>query len=164
MSGKEQLDQEIPLPPEIVEWANFSEMQYESQASDDQQELKSVQLSCDKEIDEDKSEPIENQIVGYSEAQDQYAIRTAGEIKYVDSSELFQKVSDGEKVFVEGVEGSIPGTRLRIKKTRICLSRKAWICFLNISQSRISRRNLTTYTEQLNLQVSTTQFMTTSRK
>ena len=27
----------------------------------------------------------------------------------MDSSELFQKVSDGEKVFVEGVQGSIPG-------------------------------------------------------
>ena len=42
-------------------------------------------------------------------AQDQYALKSKGEIKYVDSSELFQKVSNGEKVFVEGVEGSIPG-------------------------------------------------------
>jgi hypothetical protein len=57
----------------------------------------------------DTSTPIENQIVGYNEAQDQYAVKSAGEIMYVDSSELFQKVSDGEKVFVEGVQGSIPG-------------------------------------------------------
>jgi hypothetical protein len=109
MSGKEQLDQEIPLPPEVEEWANYSEMQYDGQTSDDQQELENVQLSSDKETDEDKSEPIENQIVGYNEAQDQYALKTAGEITYVDSSELFQKVSNGEKVFVEGVKGSIPG-------------------------------------------------------
>ena len=109
MSGKEQLDQEIPLPPEVEEWANYSEMQYDGQTSDDQQELENVPLSSDKETDEDKSEPIENQIVGYNEAQDQYALKTAGEITYVDSSELFQKVSNGEKVFVEGVKGSIPG-------------------------------------------------------
>ena len=53
--------------------------------------------------------PLENQIVGYNEAQDRYAVRSAGEITYMDSSELFQKVSDGEKVFVERVQGSIPG-------------------------------------------------------
>jgi hypothetical protein len=28
---------------------------------------------------------------------------------YIDCSEWFQKVSDGEKVFVEGIQGSIPG-------------------------------------------------------
>jgi hypothetical protein len=42
------------------------------------------------------------------EAQDQYVFKSAGEIRYVDSSELFQKVSNGEKIFVEGVKGSIP--------------------------------------------------------
>ena len=47
--------------------------------------------------------------MGYNEAQDQYALKSGGEIIYVDSSELFQKVSNGEKVFVEGVKGSIPG-------------------------------------------------------
>ncbi len=29
--------------------------------------------------------------------------------RYVDSSELFQKVSNGEKIFVEGLKDSIPG-------------------------------------------------------
>ncbi len=50
--------------------------------------------------------------MGYNEAQDQYAVKSAGEIKHVDSGELFQKVSNGERVlnsvFVEGVNGSIP--------------------------------------------------------
>ena len=57
----------------------------------------------------DKRPPVENQIVGYNEAQDQYVLRSAGETSYVDSSELFQKLSNGEKVFVEGVKDSIPG-------------------------------------------------------
>jgi hypothetical protein len=78
-------------------------MQYDGQTSDYQQELENVLLSSDKdkETDDDKSEPIENQIVGYNEAQDQYALKTAGEITYVDSSELFQKVSNGEKSFLK---------------------------------------------------------------
>ena len=42
--------------------------------------MKNVQLSSDKETGEYKSDPIENQIVGYNEAQDQYALKTAGEI------------------------------------------------------------------------------------
>jgi hypothetical protein len=42
-------------------------------------------------------------------AQDHYALQSAGEIKYVDSSELFQKVANGEKICVEGVDDSIPG-------------------------------------------------------
>jgi hypothetical protein len=28
MSGKEKLDQEIPIPPEVEEWVNAAEMQY----------------------------------------------------------------------------------------------------------------------------------------
>ena len=109
MSGKDKLDQEIPIPPEVEEWGRFSEMQYDNQTLQDQQELEQMQVSSEKNIDKDKSAPIENQIVGYNAAQDQYAIQSAGEIKYVDSSELFQKVSDGEKVFVEGVKDSFPG-------------------------------------------------------
>ena len=109
MSGKEKLDQEIPIPPEVEEWGNFAEMQYDDQTSQDQQELEEMQAHSEKDIVEDKGTPIENQIVGYNAAQDQYAIKSAGEIKYVDSSELFQRVSDGEKVFVEGVNDSIPG-------------------------------------------------------
>jgi hypothetical protein len=57
----------------------------------------------------DISTPIENQIVGNNEAENQYAVKSAGEIMYIDSSELFQKVSDGEKVFVEGIQGLSPG-------------------------------------------------------
>ncbi len=50
---------------------------------------------------EDNNTPVVSQIVGYNAAQDQYALQSAGEIKYVDSSELFQRVADGEKIFVE---------------------------------------------------------------
>ena len=111
MSGKDKglLDQEIPLPPEVQEWVNSAEMHYDFQESEDQQEKELSSEESDKQMTKDTSTPIENQIVGYNEAQDQYAIKSAGEIMYVDSSELFQKVSDGEKVFVEGVQGSIPG-------------------------------------------------------
>jgi hypothetical protein len=38
----------------------------------------------EKDIIEDKSTPIGNQIVGYKETQDQNALKSAGEIKYVD--------------------------------------------------------------------------------
>ncbi len=37
----------------------------------------------------DKTPPVENQIIGYNEAQVQYILKSAGEISYVDSSELF---------------------------------------------------------------------------
>ena len=109
MSGKEELDREIPIPPEVEEWANITEMRHDVQTSEDQQELEDL---SEKDISVDKSTPIENQIVGYNGALDQYALKSAGEITYVDSSELFQKVSNGEKVFVEGVEGSIPGSSI----------------------------------------------------
>ncbi len=38
-----------------------------------------------------------------------FNVKSAKEIKYVDSGELFQKVSNREREFVEGVNGSIPG-------------------------------------------------------
>jgi hypothetical protein len=34
MSGKEELDQEIPLPPEIEEWGKCAEMRYDYQTSE----------------------------------------------------------------------------------------------------------------------------------
>ena len=77
-----------------------------NQTSKVQQELEDL---SEKDMSVDKSPPIENQIVGYNGALDQYALKSGEEITYVDSSELLQKVSTGKKVFVEGVEGSIPG-------------------------------------------------------
>jgi hypothetical protein len=56
----------------------------------------------------DKTPPIENQIIGYNEAQDQSSLKSA-KISYVDSSGVFQKVSNGERIFVVGVKDSIPG-------------------------------------------------------
>ena len=111
MSGKdkESLEQEIPLPPEVQEWADYAEKYYDFPESEDQQENVNSSEVSDKQMTKDASTPLENQIVGYNEAQDRYAVRLAGETRYMDSSELFEKVSDGEKVFVEGVQGSIPG-------------------------------------------------------
>jgi hypothetical protein len=108
MSGKEKLDQEIPIPPEIEEWINTADMQYDTSELEDQQELDEFN-EYDMDVVIDKIPPVENQIIGYNEAQDQYVLKSAGEISYVDSSELFQKVSNGEKIFVEGVKDSIPG-------------------------------------------------------
>jgi hypothetical protein len=39
MSGKEQLDQEIPIPPEIEKWIDTADMQYDTSELEDQQEL-----------------------------------------------------------------------------------------------------------------------------
>ena len=50
--------------------------------------MENVKLSAqatEKETDEIEPEPIENQIVVYKEAQDQYALKTAGEKTFVDS-------------------------------------------------------------------------------
>jgi len=52
-----------------------------------------------------------NEIVGYNESTGQYIWQSAGEITLVDSSELFDKVSNNEivtLVFVNGIEGFIP--------------------------------------------------------
>jgi hypothetical protein len=108
MSGKEQLDQEIPIPPEIEEWINTADMQYDTLELEDQQELDEFN-EYDMDVVTDRIPPVENQIIGYNEAQDQYVLKSAGEISYVDSSGLFQEVSNGEKIFVEGVKDSIPG-------------------------------------------------------
>ncbi len=84
-------------------------MRYDFDESEDQQELEYSSEVSNKVITQDTSTPIENQIAGYNEAQDQYAVESAGEIMYIDSSQLFQKVSVGEEVFVEAVQGSTPG-------------------------------------------------------
>ncbi len=79
MSGKEELDQEIPLPPEIEEWGKCAETRYDDQISEDQQEIEPVH--SEKGNIEGDDTPVESQIVGYNAAQDQYALRSAGEIK-----------------------------------------------------------------------------------
>jgi hypothetical protein len=63
-------------------------MQYDNSEWEDQQELDE---SNEYEVDvvTDKTPPVENQIIGYNEAQVQYILKSAGEISYVDSSELF---------------------------------------------------------------------------
>ena len=106
MSGKEQLDKKIPIPPEIEKWINTADMQYKISKLEDQQELDEFN-EYEMDVVTDKTPPVENQIIGYNEAQDQYVLESAGEISYVDSSGLFQEVSNGEKIFVEGVKGSI---------------------------------------------------------
>jgi hypothetical protein len=66
-------------------------MQYDTSELEDQQELYESNES-EMDVVTDKTPPVENQIIGYNEAQDQCVLKSAGEISYVDSSELFQKV------------------------------------------------------------------------
>ncbi len=83
-------------------------MQYDDQRSEYQQETEQMPVHSEKGNIEDENTPVESQIVGYNAAQDQHALLSAGEIKYVDFSELFKRVVDGEKIF-EGVKDAIPG-------------------------------------------------------
>ncbi len=80
MSGKEKFDQKIPIPAEFEEWVNVVEMQYNVETSEDQQELENESTVSDKDLNTEKGTPIENQIMGYNEAQDRYAVKSAGEI------------------------------------------------------------------------------------
>ncbi len=80
----------------------------------------------------DKTPTVENQIIGYNEAQDQNVLKSAGEISYVDSSELFQKVSNGEKIFVEGVKDSIPDSQSHFKTMKTCSLKNIMLCMYNI--------------------------------
>ncbi len=75
-------------------------MQYNASELEDQQELDGPSES-EMDVVTDKTPPIENQIIGYNDAQDQYILKSAGEISYIDSSELFQKVSNGERTFTQ---------------------------------------------------------------
>jgi hypothetical protein len=141
MSGKEKLDQEIPIPPEVEEWVNVVEVQYNVETSEDQQEFENESAVSDKDLDTEKGTPIDNQIMGYNEAQDQYAVKSGGEIKYVDSSELFQTVSNGERVFVEGITGSIPGFSIFFQDQEDVFIKKMAKCMWNMLLLRSLRRN-----------------------
>ncbi len=78
MSGKEQLDQEIPIPPEIEKQIDTADMQYDTSELEDQQKLDEFN-EYDMDVVTDKTPPVENQIIGYNEAQDQYVLKSAGE-------------------------------------------------------------------------------------
>ncbi len=58
------------------------------QTSEGQQEIEQTPVHSEKGKMEDDNTPVESQIVGYNAAHDQYALRSAGEIIYVDPSEL----------------------------------------------------------------------------
>ena len=106
LQGKDSTPEvdELPLPPVVESW-----MMYSSQVSDDQQEPDYQYGHTPHSQMETEFSTIPNEIVGYDQASDRYILRSAGDIKYVDSSELFNIVSRGDEVFVEGVKGSIPG-------------------------------------------------------
>ena len=72
MSGKEKesLEQEIPLPPEVQEWADYAEKYFDFPESEDQQENVHSSEVSDRQMTKDASTPLENQIVGYNTAQD----------------------------------------------------------------------------------------------
>ncbi len=80
----------------------------------------------------DKTPPVENQIIGYHEAQDQYVLKSAGEISYVDSSELFQKVSNGKKYLSRESKILFQDSQKHFKTTKTCSLKKIILCMSNI--------------------------------
>ncbi len=72
-----------------LEQVNSVEMQNNLPTSEDQQELAATVIESEQDT--------ENVHLLKIEAQDQYVLRSAGETSYVVSSQLFQKLSNGEK-------------------------------------------------------------------
>ena len=87
-------------------------MQHDYSELEDKQELDGPGES-EMDVVTDTTQLVENQHIGYNEAQDQYVLMSAGEVSYVDSSELFQKVSSGVRIFVEGVKDSRPYSKTK---------------------------------------------------
>jgi hypothetical protein len=86
--------------------------------------------------------------------------------KYGNSSELFRKVSNGDKVFGEGVKGSIPGFSFAYPENPSMFIKgdmlKYYVCEIYLWQN--SRRNLTIFIDQLTRLVNIMQSMTITRK
>jgi hypothetical protein len=111
----------------------------------------------------DRTTPDENQIIGYNEAQDQYVLKSAGYISYVDSSELFQKVSNGEKIFVEGVKDSIPGFSITFQDNEdMFIEEDSALYVQHITVDKF-KKNLNSIIDQLNYRVSSIQYMTKTK-
>ncbi len=76
------------------------DMQYSLQTSKEQQELADTLIESEQTNLRDKRPSIENHIVHYNEAREPYLLSSTGKMIYVDSSELFQKVSNGVTVSI----------------------------------------------------------------
>ncbi len=76
------------------------DMQCSLQTSEEQQELADTLIESEQTNVTDKRASIENHIVHYNEARDPYFLSSTGKMIYVDSSELFQKVSNGVTVSI----------------------------------------------------------------
>ena len=74
---------------------------------DEQQELDQAAEDSDAPTSRSIHDQKINEIVGYNESTDQYILQSAGEITLVDSSKLFDQVSNNEVVFVNEIEGVI---------------------------------------------------------
>ena len=61
------------------------------------------------QIAKGSDEKKQNEIAGYNKSANQYVLQSAGEITFVGSSELFEKVDNNEVVFINGIEGAILG-------------------------------------------------------
>ena len=83
MSGKEKLDQEMPIPPGVEEWVHAAETHYNVETWEDQREFENESAVSDKDLDTEKGTPIENQIIGYNKAQDQYAVPVVEQPEYL---------------------------------------------------------------------------------
>jgi hypothetical protein len=118
MTGKKEkglLDQEIPLPPEIQEGLNSPEMQHDFAESEDQQELEysSEMSNTSKQMRKTSACLLRIRWLDTMKLRSQYQygwntlsnqLEKLFALILVTRSELFQKVSDDEKVFVEGVQ------------------------------------------------------------
>ncbi len=62
-------------------------------------------------------------------------MKSAGEITYVASSELFQKVSNRGKVFVEEIKGSIPGFSITCQENDgMCLKEDMFVEHISVTE------------------------------
>ena len=77
MSGKEEFQQEIPLPPPCEDWINASVI--ENQLTfDQQQELDQAAKDSDAPTSRSIDDKKINEFVGYNESTDQYLLQSAG--------------------------------------------------------------------------------------
>ena len=100
LSGKEEFEQDIPLPPCYEEWINTSK-------EDERQEQEQVSEAEPIDEPEVSAYPERTEIVGYDKTSGQYVLRSAGVTTQVDASEMFERLNNNEGIYVEG-SGAIP--------------------------------------------------------
>jgi hypothetical protein len=104
LSGKEEIMTELKLPDCYEEWikeASREEFQFAEKPMED------TRNEVEPEQPEEETEDERTEIVGYDRSTGQYALSTAGEVNYVDASEMFELLNRNQVIYVAG-SGSIP--------------------------------------------------------